>query len=125
MEEEYNKKVTDADILEVLKSPRMERDKYENNDTAGVVTGLAWTSVGGDILFIESLVSKGKGAMPILWKKLEVTIWKPTIGKNITTIRSPLAEMRTSSSCVVKIETASRGINIPIRKPVVVTMVAA
>ena len=50
---------------------------------------------------------------------------KPTIGKNITTIRSPLAEMRTSSSCVVKIETASRGINIPIRKPVVVTMVAA
>ena len=64
-------------------------------------------------------------AMPILWKKLEVTIWKPTIGKNITTIRSPLAEMRTSSSCVVKIETASRGINIPIRKPVVVTMVAA
>ena len=63
MEEEYNKKVTDADIIEVLKSPRMERDKYENNDTAGVVTGLAWTSVGGDILFIESLVSKGKGAM--------------------------------------------------------------
>ena len=63
IEEEYNKKVTDADILEVLKSPRMERDKYENNDTAGVVTGLAWTSVGGDILFIESLVSKGKGAM--------------------------------------------------------------
>jgi ATP-dependent Lon protease len=63
MEEDYNIKVTDADILEVLKSPRMERDKYENNDTAGVVTGLAWTSVGGDILFIESLVSKGKGAM--------------------------------------------------------------
>jgi ATP-dependent Lon protease len=63
MEEEYNKKVTDTDILDVLKSPRMERDKYENNDTAGVVTGLAWTSVGGDILFIESLVSKGKGAM--------------------------------------------------------------
>ena len=63
MEEEYNKKLTDTDIINVLKSPRMERDKYENNDTAGVVTGLAWTSVGGDILFIESLVSKGKGAM--------------------------------------------------------------
>ena len=63
MEEVYNKKITDADILKVLKSPRMERDKYENNDTAGVVTGLAWTSVGGDILFIESLVSKGKGDM--------------------------------------------------------------
>ena len=63
MDETYNVKVSDADILEVLKSPRMERDKYENNDVAGVVTGLAWTSVGGDILFIESLISKGKGAM--------------------------------------------------------------
>jgi ATP-dependent Lon protease len=63
MDEEYNVKVTAEDIVKVLKSPRLERDKYENNDTAGVVTGLAWTSVGGDILFIESLVSKGKGTM--------------------------------------------------------------
>lgn len=63
MEEEYNVKVTTDDIIRVLKSPRLERDKYENNDSAGVVTGLAWTSVGGDILFIESLISKGKGAM--------------------------------------------------------------
>lgn len=63
MEEEYNVKVTDEDILAVLKAPRLERDKYENNDTAGVVTGLAWTSVGGDILFIESSISKGKGTM--------------------------------------------------------------
>lgn len=63
MEESYNIKVTDEDIIEVLKSPRLERDKYENNETAGVVTGLAWTSVGGDILFIESTISKGKGNM--------------------------------------------------------------
>ena len=65
MEEEYNKKVTDADIVSVLGVPRLERDKYENNEVAGVVTGLAWTSVGGDILFIESLLSPGKGAMTI------------------------------------------------------------
>jgi ATP-dependent Lon protease len=65
MEEEYNKKVTDADIVKVLGVPRLERDKCENNDVAGVVTGLAWTSVGGDILFIESLISKGKGSMTI------------------------------------------------------------
>ena len=65
MEEEYNKKVTDADIVEILGVPRLERDKYESNDVAGVVTGLAWTSVGGDILFIESLISAGKGAMTI------------------------------------------------------------
>ncbi len=65
MEEEYNVKVTDEDIIEILGSPRMERDKYENNDVAGVVTGLAWTSVGGDILFIESILSKGKGNLNI------------------------------------------------------------
>ena len=44
---------------------RLERDKYENNEVAGVVTGLAWTSVGGDILFIESILSKGKGNLSI------------------------------------------------------------
>lgn len=65
MEEEYNKKVTDEDIITILGAPRLERDKYENNDTAGVVTGLAWTSVGGDILFIESILSKGKGILSI------------------------------------------------------------
>jgi ATP-dependent Lon protease len=65
MEEEYNKKVTEEDVLKVLGVPRLERDKYESNDVAGVVTGLAWTSVGGDILFIESLLSPGKGGMTI------------------------------------------------------------
>jgi len=65
MEEPYNKKVTDEDILSTLGVPRMERDKYESNDVAGVVTGLAWTTVGGDILFIESLISKGKGVMTL------------------------------------------------------------
>ncbi|HJS01554.1 MAG TPA: endopeptidase La [Flavobacterium sp.] len=65
MEEEYNKKVTDEDIVTVLGVPRLERDKYESNEVAGVVTGLAWTSVGGDILFIESLLSPGKGGMSI------------------------------------------------------------
>ncbi len=65
MEEEYNKKVTIEDIVKVLGSPKLERDKAEGNDVAGVVTGLAWTSVGGDILFIESLVSKGKGILTL------------------------------------------------------------
>jgi ATP-dependent Lon protease len=65
MEEAYNVKVTDEDIIQALGVPRLERDKSENNEVAGVVTGLAWTSVGGDILFIESLISKGKGTMTI------------------------------------------------------------
>ncbi|TDS14399.1 ATP-dependent Lon protease [Maribacter caenipelagi] len=64
-EEEYDIKVSNEDIIEVLGAPKMERDKYENNEVAGVVTGLAWTSVGGDILFIESILSKGKGTMSI------------------------------------------------------------
>ena len=65
MEEEYNKKVTEEDLVKTLGVARLERDKYENNEVAGVVTGLAWTSVGGDILFIESLLSPGKGSMTI------------------------------------------------------------
>jgi ATP-dependent Lon protease len=65
MEEDYNIKVTNEDVIEVLGSPRLERDKYENNNVAGVVTGLAWTRVGGDILFIESILSKGKGNLTI------------------------------------------------------------
>ncbi len=65
MEESYNQKLTDQDVVDILGVPRMERDKSENNEVAGVVTGLAWTAVGGDILFIESLVSPGKGNMTI------------------------------------------------------------
>lgn len=63
MEEKYETKVTKQIIIDVLGPPRLERDKYENNDVAGVVTGLAWTRVGGDILFVESALSKGKGSL--------------------------------------------------------------
>jgi ATP-dependent Lon protease len=65
MDEAYNTIVTDEDIVTILGAPRMQRDKSEGNDVAGVVTGLAWTAVGGDILFIESLVSPGKGTLSI------------------------------------------------------------
>ncbi len=65
IEEEYDIKVSNEDVEKVLGPARLERDKYENNDVAGVVTGLAWTSVGGDILFIESILSKGKGLLNI------------------------------------------------------------
>ncbi len=65
IEEDYEVKVSSAMVEKVLGPARLERDKYENNEVAGVVTGLAWTSVGGDILFIESILSKGKGALNI------------------------------------------------------------
>lgn len=65
MEEEYDPKITDETLVKILGVPRLERDKSEGNEVAGVVTGLAWTSVGGDILFIESLISKGKGTLTL------------------------------------------------------------
>lgn len=51
-----------ADIKTYLGTPEYSRDKYQGNDYAGVVTGLAWTAVGGEILFVETSLSKGKGA---------------------------------------------------------------
>lgn len=64
MEEDYNVKITNADIEKIL-GPSRERHKYEDNSVAGIVTGLAWTQVGGDILFIESILSRGKGKLNI------------------------------------------------------------
>lgn len=65
MEEAYDPKISFETIEKILGPARLERDKYEDNEVAGVVTGLAWTSVGGDILFIESALSKGKGVLNI------------------------------------------------------------
>ena len=65
LEESYNVVLTNDDIETILGYPKLNRDRYENNNVAGVVTGLAWTKVGGDILFIESILSKGKGTLSI------------------------------------------------------------
>lgn len=65
MNEEYPTKVQAADIEKLLGQAYIEKDAYESNEFAGVVTGLAWTPVGGDILFIESLLSKGKGNLTL------------------------------------------------------------
>ena len=63
VEESANyKKITPAEIEDLLGKPPFYRDIYQGNDYAGVVTGLAWTSVGGEILFIETSLSKGKGS---------------------------------------------------------------
>jgi ATP-dependent Lon protease len=64
MEEPKVPKVTIDDLIEIL-GPSRDRDKYQGNSFAGVVTGLAWTSVGGDILFIEVSLSKGKGKFTV------------------------------------------------------------
>jgi ATP-dependent Lon protease len=65
MEEEYNPNFTYDDVVKALGAPYFDKDAYEGNEVAGVVTGLAWTSVGGDILFIEASLSPGKGKMTL------------------------------------------------------------
>jgi len=64
LEEEFVVKV-EIDHLTQILGPGREKTKYDNNDVPGVVTGLAWTSVGGDILFIESSLTKGKGKLTL------------------------------------------------------------
>lgn len=59
---EYNKTLDIADLRDYLGAIVYSKDAYQGNEYAGVVTGLAWTSVGGEILFIESSLSKGKGS---------------------------------------------------------------
>ena len=57
-----DKAIQSSDVKELLGNPPYNRDKYQGNAYAGVVTGLAWTSVGGVILYIETSLSRGKGA---------------------------------------------------------------
>jgi ATP-dependent Lon protease len=64
MEEPYKVIVNPEDLRGILGRPR-ERDRYTNNDVAGVVTGLAWTPTGGDILFIETSLTPGKGKLTL------------------------------------------------------------
>lgn len=64
MEETFDIKLNIADLNAILGVGRT-KTKYVNNDVAGVVTGLAWTSVGGDILFIESSITQGKGKLTL------------------------------------------------------------
>ncbi len=63
MEENYNKKPSLKEIEKILGKPKFTIAEYEDNKVPGVVTGLAWTRVGGDILFIESILAKGKGQL--------------------------------------------------------------
>ena len=64
-QEEYNKKIGVTEIREYLGSPRFSKESYEGNEYAGVVTGLAWTSVGGEILYVETSLSQGKNKFTI------------------------------------------------------------
>ena len=64
MDEPYATEISPDDLKDILGRPR-EKDRYSNNDVAGVVTGLAWTPTGGDILFIETSLTPGKGKLTL------------------------------------------------------------
>jgi len=64
-EEKFNKKLADTDLKKVMGIPIFQVDKYISNDVAGVVTGLAWTMAGGEILFVEVSLSRGKGDLTL------------------------------------------------------------
>jgi len=65
MDQKYDINMSNKVLEEILGPPKFDRDNLLDNSICGVVTGLAWTSVGGDILFIESSLSKGKGSLTI------------------------------------------------------------
>ncbi|MFT6715659.1 MAG: ATP-dependent Lon protease [Saprospiraceae bacterium] len=64
MEQPMDSKILEKNLRDIL-GPSRNRDKYQGNELAGIVTGLAWTSVGGDILFIEVSLSPGKGKLTL------------------------------------------------------------
>ena len=64
MDQKYSVNVAEKELIKIL-GPAHAKDRYQGNDVAGVVTGLAWTSVGGDILFIETSITKGKGKLTL------------------------------------------------------------
>lgn len=64
LKEKYNVTITVEDLVRIY-GPSHARDKYQGNDVAGVVTGLAWTPTGGDILFIETSITKGEGKLTL------------------------------------------------------------
>jgi ATP-dependent Lon protease len=64
-EEDYKVSLTKADVKEYLGVVQYSKEIYQGNDFAGVVTGLAWTAVGGEILYVETSLSKGKGTLTL------------------------------------------------------------
>ncbi|PCH66672.1 MAG: endopeptidase La [Bacteroidetes bacterium] len=65
LEEKYNPNISEKDIINILGAEAYDKETFIDNDIAGVVTGLAWTSIGGDILFVEVSLSRGKGKLTL------------------------------------------------------------
>ena len=83
-EEAYTPELTQADVEKILGIPKFLREEYEVGDMVGVVTGLAWTEVGGDILYIESVLTPGKGKVSLTGNLGEVMKESATIAHEWT-----------------------------------------
>jgi ATP-dependent Lon protease len=68
MMDHYEPSLTDEDVQRILGVDKMDKEIYQDNDVAGVVTGLAWSPVGGSILFVESTLTRGKGGITLTGK---------------------------------------------------------
>ena len=90
-QEEFTPELEAAEIEKILGVPRYSNDQYEGNEIPGVVTGLAWTEVGGDILFVESSLSKGKGQLTMTGNLGEVMKESATLA--LQWIRSNAGEL--------------------------------
>jgi ATP-dependent Lon protease len=93
LDEKYNPAISISDIGEILGKPKYQSDKYQGNNYAGVVTGLAWTSVGGEILFIETSLSKGKGVLTLTGNLGDVMKESAVIALEYLKSHSPLLEL--------------------------------
>ena len=92
METDYHIELNNDDVHEILGPPKLERDRYQDDEVAGVVTGLAWTPVGGDILYIESSLSNGNGKVVVTGNLGDVMKESSTIA--LAYIKSHAEELR-------------------------------
>lgn len=76
---DYVKKITPEEVFKALGAPKYPKEEFADEDIAGVVTGLAWTATGGEILFVESSLSRGKGQLSITGNLGEVMKESATI----------------------------------------------
>ena len=95
IEPDFKAKITVEDLDTYLGHPKFFKDQYQGNDFAGVVTGLAWTATGGDILFIETSLSKGNGRLTLTGNLGDVMKESATIALEYIKANSDLLNINT------------------------------
>lgn len=92
-ENKYKAEIDQNDLRKILGPPKFTRDLYSGNDQAGVVTGLAWTAAGGEILFVETSLSRGQGKLTLTGNLGEVMKESATIALEYLKANAELFEL--------------------------------